>query len=263
MCPSSIVSTRTQQTIHSQHASGPHSCCPLIVLVTAPTRKLLIRDRPEAEFGQKKGGEKGEGRRIVWRRSRLGRVWCAAWCLPRAEEERIESSERMKPKGTGSNGAKRGAGSWRGRGGGSTIQGRETEFNVPLQWVTRGCNCRSGRNGASIAAMGVVRWLHRVDTDISATTDEPPPWPFAAGRPHAFPSHRSTALSVVLEAREPRMDLVRLESLDRIYLSTGVLCPTLYSSSTDDTTRSIRGYERKLPFGMLETWLGELDLVAG
>jgi len=31
------------------------------------------------------------------------------------------------------------------------------EFNVPLQWVTRGCNCRSGRNGANIAPMGVVR----------------------------------------------------------------------------------------------------------
>lgn len=33
---------------------------------------------------------------------------------------------------------------------------KEGEFNVPLQWVTRGCNCRSGRNGASIALMGVV-----------------------------------------------------------------------------------------------------------
>lgn len=33
-------------------------------------------------------------------------------------------------------------------------RGMEMEFNVPLQWVTRGCNCRSGRNGAGIAADG-------------------------------------------------------------------------------------------------------------
>jgi hypothetical protein len=36
-------------------------------------------------------------------------------------------------------------------------RGRREEFNVPLQRVTRGCNCRSGRNGASIAPMGVAR----------------------------------------------------------------------------------------------------------
>lgn len=109
------------------------------------------------------------------------------------------------------------------------IQGRETEFNVPLQWVTRGCNCRSGRNGARIAAMGVVRWLHRVDTDISATTDETPPRrsppdPVAlpdAGPPRYSPSWKSSGHNDT--------DLVRRESLDRSYLSPS----GLYSSNSD------------------------------
>lgn len=40
---------------------------------------------------------------------------------------------------------------------GLRVKGPGGKFNVPLQWVTRGCNCRGGRNGASIAPMGVVR----------------------------------------------------------------------------------------------------------
>lgn len=53
---------------------------------------------------------------------------------------------------------------------GIPVKGKRGKFNVPLQWVTRGCNCRSGRNGESIAPRGVVRWLHHVDTDILATS---------------------------------------------------------------------------------------------
>lgn len=63
-----------------------------------------------------------------------------AACLPPGGERRSTVAERMRPEE-----ARR----WVREG-----RGMETEFNVPLQWVTRGCNCRSGRNGAGIAADG-------------------------------------------------------------------------------------------------------------
>lgn len=91
--------------------------------------------------------------------------------------ESVVCSGRLPPEPEKENGG-RGASEWnpkRRRAGRGRTGDRETEFNVPLQWVTRGCNCRSGRNRAGIAVMGVVRWLHRVDTDISATSDEAAP----------------------------------------------------------------------------------------
>lgn len=75
-------------------------------------------------------------------------------------------SERMRPEE---------ARSWAREG-----RGMETEFNVPLQWVTRGCNCRSGRNGAGIAADGrgsliTPRWYRYLGYRRRGRTPPRPP----------------------------------------------------------------------------------------
>ena len=148
----------------------------LIGLVAAPNRKA---ERPSPARGRCRRAEGTSGWKRGWKRSDRAVVLVSRWdrrsvCSGRQPpggqrpEEKNDGGRlngRMKPDETGSC-------TRVDEGGRGT---RETEFNVPLQWVTRGCNCRSGRNGAGIAAMGVVRWLHRVDTDISASGDEAAP----------------------------------------------------------------------------------------
>lgn len=132
--------------------------------------------------------------------------------------ESVVCSGRLPP-GPEKENSGRGASEWnpkRRRAGRGRTGDRETEFNVPLQWVTRGCNCRSGRNRAGIAVMGVVRWLHRVDTDISATSDEAAPL-------SRFSAHRTAPISVLAARESIDTDRVQFENYPIDWFSLSIL----------------------------------------